>query len=224
MNSTKARYGQADFKKPKRKLGHAQSITEGGNFTAKPNFLEDLLLDGKIDVAYYRLITVMLRHADTFHIKESYLRKRFSPKGLQRLKARLVEDGIVVWEKVGGKNIYHTNPVHMWKLDGAQKYASDSEPDDSSSEPDEPEIDKSGQNVERSPGNTFHREHVPQGTRSTGNAHKKTKAKKLKGKKTIFKDISASSEKRRDSKSKSNITKKRLIGEYRSCFKYGKRA
>ena len=219
MHSTKDGNGQA--KTPKRQLGHLKSITEGGNFTAKPNFLEDLLLDGKIDVAYYRLITVMLRHADTFHIKEPYLRKRFCHKTLKRLKAKLVEDGIVVWEKVNGKNVYHTNPIHMWKLEGAQEYAYQAEPVKAEAMPDDTETPEVGQNVERGVDPTGCRPHGVQTPRGANPVHKKTKLKKTKLKKTNDLNICGSPEKSHDNASKSSITKKRLVGEYQSCFKYG---
>jgi len=215
MHSTKDGNGQA--KTPKRQLGHLKSITEGGNFTAKPNFLEDLLLDGKIDVAYYRLITVMLRHANTFHIKESYLRKRFCHKTLKRLKAKLVDDGIVVWEKVNGKNVYHTNPIHMWKLEGAQ----DDAPFEPETAEDDAETNKASHDAGRGVDPTGCRPHGVQTPRGTDPVHKKTKLKKTKLKKTNDLNICASPEESHDTESKSSITKKRLVGEYQSCFKYG---
>jgi hypothetical protein len=103
-----------------RHLDHLQSLHSKGRFVGKPDFLEDLLIDNKISLSYYRLITVMLRHGSNFHIKRKYLENRFGASTLSKLLKKIVEDGIVRLEKIDGKQAYHTNPIHLWKLEGAE--------------------------------------------------------------------------------------------------------
>ena len=117
-------------KKHVRHMDHLASLHEKGRFVAKPDFLEDLLLNNEIPVAYYKLITVMLRHSSGFHIKRKYLEFRFGHSTLSKYLPQLEKDKVVRLDYQNGVKVYHTNPIGIWKLKGASYYSDSGHVDD----------------------------------------------------------------------------------------------
>jgi hypothetical protein len=107
-------------KKYRRHLDHLQDITSGRHWTPLPEPLRSLWFDGRISDVKAKLIMVMLSHASDFHIRNDYLRNRFSPVSLKKYLPELIQDGIIRREKVRDGSstitIFHTNPIDDWKL------------------------------------------------------------------------------------------------------------
>ena len=106
--------------KLRRHKDHAFAMQDGTPFAPLFEPLRTLWFDRKICDSKVKLIMMMLSHATDFHIRNDYLRKRFSPKSLTKFLPEIIQDGIIrreeVWIDKVKHVVYHTNPLSEWKL------------------------------------------------------------------------------------------------------------
>ena len=221
LNSNQTAQSQAaSSKQAKRRVNHFDDMDGGEIFDRIPRKLMRAFIDNEMPVPKFRLICSIIVHSENFQIRCSYLRKRFSPTILKKYLPEIKKEGYVTVDErpisTGRyENIYHVNPIKEWAL-----YKSDTPPSAGcKSECTTPPLARSIENSTVSP-LARSIENCSQSNGSIENGIRKPGVKETKVKETnVIKTLTISSE-TGEGESKGNITKTRLVGEWKSMFQF----
>lgn len=109
-------------KSPRRRLDHLADLADGfDQWDMIPRRLTRAFIDNKFPVAKFRLLLCMMSHGEGFHVKRSYLEKRFGDDTIKKYSAELELEGCIRIEALpsargGVVNLYHVQPLRLWKL------------------------------------------------------------------------------------------------------------